>query len=164
MRYFLLLASILIISASLNAKPGSFAYTRVDFMLTLTDGIKLDCTKFIPAGTPPAGGWPCALIVHGYGLTKFTEMPDAIDYANDGYYSFVYSMRGQGVSEGFSNFISTTEANDLKEVVQYMKNDANTNDNKIFIRGGSQGGIIPFMAVCTGLNVKTIFTDLASPE
>ncbi len=164
MRYFLLLASILVLSVSLNAKPGSIAYARVDFMLTLTDGIKLDCTKLIPSGTPPAGGWPCVLITHGFGLSKYTDLPEAQDYASNGYYSFVYSMRGQGISEGQSNFISMTEANDIKQVVQYMKNDVNTNDNKIVITGGSQGGIIPFMAVCTGMNVKTLITDLASPE
>ncbi|MEO8511934.1 MAG: CocE/NonD family hydrolase [Ignavibacteria bacterium] len=164
MKYILLFLTIIFLSASLSAKPPGFAYTRVDFMLTLSDNIKLDCTKFIPAGSPPAGGWPCALITHGFGLNKFTEMPEAIDYATNGYYSLVYSMRGQGLSEGRSNFISMTEANDLKEVILFMKADANTNDNKVFIHGGSQGGIIPFMAVCSGLNVKTIITDLASPE
>ena len=139
------------------------SFTRIDFMLTLQDGIKLDCTKLIPNGSPPAGGWPCVIITHGYGLSKYTEMSDAEDLANDGYYSFVYSMRGQGNSEGQSNFISTIEANDLKQVVTHIKNDASTNDNKIAIHGGSQGGIIPFLAVCTGMNVKTIITDLASP-
>lgn len=163
MRYFLLFALIITLVSAAEAAPLSGSYTRVDFMLTLTDGIKLDCTKLIPNGTPPAGGWPVAIITHGYGLSKYIELPNAEELADLGYYSFVYSMRGQGISEGLSNFISTTEANDLKQVVTYIKNDANTNDNKVFIHGGSQGGIIPFMAVCTGLNVKTIITDLASP-
>lgn len=163
MRYLLLLAALFVIILQIEASPVSGSYSRVDFMLTLTDGIKLDCTKLIPNGTPPSGGWPVAIITHGYGLSKYIELPNAEEMADLGYYSFVYSMRGQGVSEGLSNFISTTEANDLKQVVQYIKNDANTNDNKVFIHGGSQGGIIPFMAVCTGLNVNTIITDLASP-
>jgi predicted acyl esterase len=118
----------------------------------------------MPSGSPPSGGWPCILITHGFGLSKETDMDEAEDYASEGFYSFVYSMRGQGESQGQSNFISMTEANDLKQVVTYIKNDVNTNDNKILIHGGSQGGIIPFMAVCTGMNVKTIITDLASPE
>jgi len=162
MKYIILSLFVLTITFNVNAN-GRGSYTRIDFLLTLPDGVKLDCTKFIPSGTPPSGGWPVGVICHGFGLTKYTEMPTAEDYAADGYYSLVYSMRGQGVSEGFSNFISITEANDLKEVVQYIKNDVNTNDNKIFILGGSQGGIIPMMAVCNGLNVKTLITDLASP-
>lgn len=169
MRYCILIVLFIVVSVNIfpqhskSGKKGDGSYTQVDFMLTLSDGIKLDCTKFIPSGTPPAGGWPCGVVCHGYGLTKYTEMPTAEDYASAGYYSLVYSMRGQGISEGFSNFISITEANDLKEVIQYIKNDVNTNDNKIFIQGGSQGGIIPLMAVCNGLNVKTLITDLASP-
>jgi len=142
----------------------NFAYTRVDFLLTLPDGVKLDCTKFIPAGSPPAGGWPCVIVCHGFGLTKYDEMPTAQDLADNDYYALVYTMRGHGISEGVSNFISTTEANDLKQVVTYVKNDVNTNDNKIAVNGGSQGGIIPFMAACTGMQVKTIMPDMASPE
>lgn len=138
--------------------------TQVDFMLTLSDGVKLDCSKFIPNETPPAGGYPCVVICHGYGLDKYYEMPTAEDLAGSGFYTIVYSMRGQGESEGQSNFISTTEANDLKQIVQYVKNDANTNDNKIAVNGGSQGGIIPFLAVCTGMQIKTVMPDLASPE
>lgn len=148
----------------INFKVFSGSYTRVDFMLTLSDGVKLDCSKFIPNGTPPSGGWQCVVICHGYGLDKFYEMPTAEELAELGYYSLVYSMRGQGVSEGLSNFISTLEANDLKQVVQYVKNDANTNDNRIAVNGGSQGGIIPLMAVCTGMQIKTVMPDLASPE
>lgn len=148
----------------IGCKLLSQTYTQVDFMLTLSDGVKLDCTKFIPNGTPPNGGWPVIIVTHGYGLSKFTEFEEAQDHASNGYYSFVYSMRGQGASEGQSNFISTIEANDLKQVVQYIKSDANTNDDRIGIHGGSQGGIIPFMAVCTGMQVKTIIPDMASPE
>jgi predicted acyl esterase len=145
---------------------GVFAqtFTRVDFMLTLSDGVKLDCSKYIPNGTPPSGGWPVIIVTHGYGLSKYSEMTEAESHASNGYYSFVYSMRGQGISEGQSNFISSIEANDLKQVVAYIKGDANTNDGAIGIHGGSQGGIIPFMAACTGLDVATIIPDMASPE
>ena len=137
---------------------------RIDFNYTLSDGVILDCTKFIPTGSPPSGGWPCVIVTHGFGLSKETEMQEAEDLAGDGFYSLVYSMRGQGNSGGVSNIISTIEMNDLMQVVQYVKNDVNTNDNKIAIHGGSQGGILPYMAACNGMNVKTILVDLASPE
>jgi len=145
-------------------KHDSINSTQVDFFLTLSDGVRLDCTKFIPTGSPPSGGWPCIVICHGYGLTKYDDMDEAIEFADNGYYSMVYSMRGQGISEGVSNLISRIEMNDLMQVVQYVKNDANTNDNLVGVKGGSQGGILPFMAICNGMNVKTIISDLSSPE
>jgi predicted acyl esterase len=142
----------------------SYSQTRIDFWLTMPDNVRLDCTKFIPQGNPPSGGWPCVIICHGFGLSKEENMDWAADFADEHFYSLVYSMRGQGNSEGTSNLISTTEMNDLKQVIQYVKNDQNTNDNRIGITGGSQGGIIPFMAACSGENVRCIASDLAAPD
>jgi len=138
--------------------------TRVDFFLTLTDGTRLDCTKFYPDGSPPQSGWPCIIICHGYGLTKYDGMDWAEEFADEEFYSFVYSMRGQGASTGLSNLISTTEMNDLMQVIQYVKNDQNTNDNRIGIIGASQGGILPFMAACNGANIRCIIPSHAAPD
>src|SRR5438874_11848608 len=66
--------------------------TQVDFFLTLSDGVHLDCTKFIPSGSPPSGGWPCIIICHGYGQTKFDDIDEAQGFADDdNFYSLVYS-------------------------------------------------------------------------
>lgn len=154
---------LLIIFIVLSCKI-SFPSTQVDFWLTLSDGVKLDCTKFIPDGTPPAGGWPSIIICHGYGLDKYSEIDYAEDLSYEDFYTVVYSMRGQGDSQGQSNLISTTEMNDFIRVVQYVMDDANTNDGKIGAVGGSQGGIIPFMAACNGANLKCIAPDLATPD
>jgi predicted acyl esterase len=160
MRRFIFFISILILLTAV-----SYSQTRIDFWLTMPDNVRLDCTKFIPQGNPPAGGWPCIIICHGFGLSKEDEMDWAESLAGDeDYFSLVYSMRGQGESEGTSNLISTTEMNDLLQVIQYVKNDQNTNDSRVGIAGGSQGGIIPFMAACHGVNVRCLITDLAAPD
>lgn len=140
------------------------ASTRHDFTLTLSDGIILDCTKFIPDGNPPAGGWRAIIFCHGYGGSKEDDLDEALASSEAGFYTICYSMRGQGNSGGLSNLISTTEMNDFLQVLQYVKNDANTNDSRIEAFGSSQGGIIPFMAACNGAGLRTIITDLASPE
>lgn len=151
----------LICLVSLNV---AFCSTQVDFQLTMSDGIKLDCTKFIPDGTPPSGGWPSIIMCHGFGLDKYSEMDYAESMAEDGFYTVSYSMRGQGESQGYSNLISTTEMYDFIRVIQYVMDDANTNNNKIGAVGGSQGGIIPFMAACNGANLRCIAPDLATPD
>ena len=73
-------------------------------------------------------------------------------------------MRGQGKSDGTSNFISTLEMTDLLQVITYVKSEPVTDDNRVALMGSSQGGIIAFMAGCSGVNVKCIISDLASPE
>jgi predicted acyl esterase len=140
------------------------SFTEIEFWLTLSDGVKLDCTKFIPDGNPPSGGWPCIILCHGYGLDKYSEIDYAEDLADNGFYTITYSMRGQGESEGVSNLISTTEMYDFIRVIQYVIDDANTNNSKIGAVGGSQGGIIPFMAACNSANLRCIIPDLATPD
>lgn len=142
----------------------SVASTRHDFFLTLSDGVTLDCTKFIPDENPPGGGRAAIIFCHGYGGSKDDDLDAAEESSGYGYYTLCYSMRGQGNSGGLSNLISTTEMNDFLQVLQYVRNDANINVNKIEAFGSSQGGIIPFMAACNGAQLRTILIDLASPE
>jgi predicted acyl esterase len=148
-----------------KVKQGKNAQTRVDFTLTMSDGTILDCTKFIPTGTPPSGGRPALILCHGYGGSKEDDMQDAEDYASDGIFSVCYSMRGQGNSGGLSNLMSTTEMNDFIAVVNYVKNQSNINVNKVGATGGSQGGTIPLMAACynPGL-LRCIISDVSSPD
>lgn len=137
---------------------------RVDFLLTLTDGTKLDCSRMYPDATIPTNKWPAIIYCHGYGGTKNDLIEDATDMASYGFYTFCYSMRGQGYSTGLSNLMSTTEMNDFIQVGNYVKADIRVNPNRVAAVGGSQGGTIPFMAACNGYALRCINSDVASPE
>ncbi len=140
--------------------------TRIDFTVTLRDGTILDALKFIPQGTPPAGGWPTVVFVHGYGDNKETLAGFAAAQAEYGYYTTTFSMRGQGHSTGLSNLISTTEAQDMIEFINFIKQDTpnGINPDNILVMGGSQGGLVPYMACTMGMNVRTIISALAPPN
>jgi predicted acyl esterase len=161
MKNIFLIAVALIFLGLFN---NSFSATRVDFTLTMSDGTILDCTKFIPTGTTPTGGWPAIIFCHGYGGTKEDVMDDAGLYADEGYFTAVYTMRGQGFSTGKSNLISTTEMNDFIQVIYYVKGQSIVNSTRVAATGGSQGGTIPFMAVCNGLSLRCIALSVTSPE
>jgi predicted acyl esterase len=137
---------------------------RYDFTLRMRDSVLIDCTKFIPEEQKPSKGWHVIVFCHGFSESKETEIPDAMDQAHFGYYTLVYSMRGQGHSGGLSNLISTIEMNDLLQILDYIKQDSMADSSRIAIFGASQGGIIPFMAACNGAGVSTVMSDLASPE
>jgi len=140
--------------------------TRIDFTVTLRDGTILDALKFIPVGTPPQGGWPTVLFVHGYGDNKETLAGFAAAQAEYGYYTTTFSVRGQGNSTGLSNLISDIEAQDLIEFVEFIKQDTKNgiNPNNILVMGGSQGGLLPYHACTIGMNVRTIISALAPPN
>jgi len=95
-------------------------------------------------------------------MDMVTEKKLSQDFANAqasyGYCVYTYSVRGQGNSGGLSNLISTVEAQDLMELVNYVKHDqpSGLDSSNVLITGGSQGGILPYMANCNGLNVKCL--------
>ncbi len=141
---------------------------RQDFNLTLRDAVILDCSKFYPDSPNPGfpNGYPAVIMCHGYGDRKESFISFAQSQASFGYCVYIFSMRGQGNSGGLSNLISLTEAQDLMELVNYIKHDqpSGLDSSKVLIMGGSQGGTIPYMAACNGMNVKCIISGLASPN
>jgi predicted acyl esterase len=170
MKMFLRIIYIIILAGAIpgttlsQTETGTYDVERTDFKFALSDGIKLECTKFVPKGEMPTGGWPAMIFCHGFGGNKEGELPHAEDQAKFGYYTIVYSMRGQGKSGGKSNLISTLEMRDFTELVSYVKNEETVNPDIVGATGGSQGGTIPFMAACNGLDLKCIVSDVASPD
>jgi predicted acyl esterase len=134
--------------------------------VTMADGVKLEATRFIPSGPVPSGGYKTVIMVHGYGDNMRTLYGFASGQASFGYYVLTFSMRGQGYSGGLSNLISRTEAEDMKRIVNYVKLDTlhGSQPNNILIMGGSQGGLVPWQAACTGMTVKTLITSVATPD
>ncbi len=143
---------------------NDFDISRKDFFIKLRDGVQLDCTSIYPEIEKPTYGFPCIVFCHGFGKSKEDNLLNAKIYSRYGFATFIYSMRGQGNSEGESNLISRIEAMDLNEIIEYIKSDTMIDINRIAISGSSQGGIIPLMASCYGLDVQCIISDLISPD
>jgi len=146
-----------------------YSVIKQDFTITLRDNVIMDCAKFYPSTSNPylPNGYPTVIMVHGYGDRKETLEGFASAQAAYNYVVYTYSVRGQGNSGGLSNMISTTEAQDLIEFVNFIRTDFSTglDTANILIMGGSQGGTVPYIAACLGgLKVKTIISAVASPE
>lgn len=140
--------------------------TRTDFTITMRDGVIIDCLKYIPNASAPAGGWPTVIMHHGYGDHKETLADFCRAQAEYGYYTMTFSVRGQGLSGGQSNLISTLEADDLIEIVNWVKRDSvnGSSPSKILIMGGSQGGAVPMIAAARGMQVAAIINSVAPPD
>jgi predicted acyl esterase len=152
-----------------GAQTALYTTIKENFTLTLRDNVVLDCSRYYPgtADTSFHNGYPAVIMCHGFGERKETLDTLALKQSAYGYVVYTYSMRGQGNSGGQSNLISSTEAMDLVEYVNFIRTDFRTrlDTSSILIMGGSQGGIIPYMAACMGnLHVKCIISALASPE
>ncbi|MFI5144459.1 MAG: alpha/beta fold hydrolase [Ignavibacteria bacterium] len=137
--------------------------TQQDFYFKLSDGTRLDCSKFFPEN-PHTPRLPCVIFCHGFGGSKKDVEGYARALVDRGCITYTYSMRGQGNSTGRSYIMSRVEMNDLFELMELIKSDESVDTNNIGIIGSSQGGIIPFMAGCFGENFKFIISDLSSPS
>jgi len=160
---------IKIIDAKHNVqRDAPLSTIKTDFLLTLRDNVLMDASKFYPSVANPylPNGYPVVIMVHGYGDRKETLEAFATAQASYGYVVYTYSVRGQGNSGGLSNLISRTEAQDLMELVNYVKNDKPVTGGdtaNVLIMGGSQGGTLPYMAASMGMNVRCIISALSSP-
>ena len=144
-----------------------YTVVKEDFTVTLRDGVIMDCSKFYPseANIYLPDGYPVVIMVHGYGDSKLTLENFANAQAQYNYVVYTYSVRGQGNSGGLSNLMSIVEAQDLMELVTYVRNDHVGGDtSKISLTGGSQGGTVPYIAACNGMQVKGIISALTSPK
>jgi uncharacterized protein len=70
-----------------------------------SDGLKINGLLTVPTGTPPDGGWPAIVFVHGYippkEYTTTSRYVDYVDYlARNGFVVFKIDLRGNGDSQG----------------------------------------------------------------
>lgn len=137
---------------------------RSDLYISVTYTDSVDAVCFYPRTSPPAKGYPAIIDVHGFGLSKETEIPFCTTYAAKGYVTLAYSVRGHGSSSGLSQIMSNVERNDLACVLSFVKSLPNIDSNSVGIIGSSQGGLHGLWAVTDQLPVKAIVSDVIIPS
>ncbi len=142
--------------------------TKRECWIVMNDGVRLDASVFTPDGDAPEGGWPGVLFVHGHGDAgnKTTLYGRAKRYAERGFLTVSYSVRGQGDSEGLCFHMGPREVFDLQDVISWLLREWPVHPKKLGVVGSSQGGWHAYMAAAHHAQVATvvpenIFTDYA---
>lgn len=136
---------------------------RHDTFIAVTNHDSVDAVYFYPRSSPPPSGYPAILDVHGFGLTKDTEIPFCTTYAAKGYVTLAYTVRGHGVSSGLSSIMSTNERKDLAHVLAFLRSLQSVDSNNVGIIGSSQGGLHGLWAAADQLPVKAVVSDAIVP-
>lgn len=147
------------------------AQTRVDTLFTMSDGVQINAIYIRPAGAPPPGGFPALVLVHGFGGSKRDYGNSAAPiYADSGYFSVAYTVRGQGrpdpatMSGGeFEWFTTPRELQDCQAIIEWLRGRADVNPERVGIEGVSQGGLTAWGAAIAKLNVRCAVPIIASP-
>src|SRR2546426_9666592 len=113
-----LAAALLLTSSALALPAHAASYTRTDAMVSMSDGVRLDASVYVPDGPPPAGGFPLIVRQHGGGSNKDNPYDtgyglEAVETGN--FALLMYSHRGHGNSEGIFDFFGQQTTQDFSE-------------------------------------------------
>jgi alpha-beta hydrolase superfamily lysophospholipase len=151
---------------------GSASATRAlhtstqELTITASDGTELACGLVLPAGSPPAGGWPGVLLFHGLGQThSFMETLATAALAPAGFASLACDARGTGGSGGVFGLDGPTEAQDARDQFAWLAARPDVSDTEIGAVGLSLGGGEVWNGAVAGVPFKAIvpaisWTDL----
>ena len=164
-----LLLLVAVVALAASAGHASTAFTRQDVTVTMADGTPIAATLWLPAGTPPAGGWPALVLFHGLGgsredvntLAQFAFLP------GDQYAVLAYDARGHGQSGGLIGIDGPNEVSDAKAMFAWLRDRPDVSDSEIGAFGISYGGGAVWNSLVAGvpwaaIEVCETWTNLAT--
>ncbi len=126
--------------------------------LLMDDGARIDASLLLPAGSPPAGGWPAVMMFHGLGGKHADLLPLAGTFREQGYAVFVPDARGHGTSTGFVTLDGPREVADVRAEFQWLAARPEVSDTQIGVWGISLGGGAAWNSVVAGVPFKALET------
>lgn len=127
----------------------------------LSDGLKIYGLYTVPTGTPPSGGWPAIIFIHGY-LDPVSYTPTARyvayqdGFARNGFVTFKPDLRGHGKSDGKPANASFDNGYivDSMNLIATFKQTEIINGKRIGIWGHSMGGGISLHDIVISNDLK----------
>ena len=142
---------------------------KLDLAIPMDDGVSIAATLYLPDGTPPPGGWPAIVFLHGLSGNRqqMNALVEGYGFTGGQYAILTFDARGHGESGGLVGIDGPREVSDTRAVREWLAARADVSDTKIGAWGISYGGGailnslvagVPWAAVVT---VET-WTDLYS--
>lgn len=133
---------------NLEVATENTSYTT--YMTSYTsEGLKINGLLTVPQGTPPPGGWPAIIFIHGYipprQYNPFEKYTDYVDYlARQEFVVFKIDLRGHAYSEGEAGggYYSADYVKDTLAAYSALQNTDFINSKKIGLWGHSMAGNI----------------------
>jgi alpha-beta hydrolase superfamily lysophospholipase len=160
---------------ALAAPDAASAFTKQERTITMSDGVQIASTYYVPDGAPPAGGWPAVMLLHGLGGSRTTPTPLGMSpnslaetqLAPRGYAALTFDARGHGQSQGLVSIDGPREIADVRELFGWLASRPGVNGQRIGAFGFSYGGGAIWRATAEGVPFAAIepaitWTDLYS--
>ena len=150
-----------------SAAPATVS--KQDVTIKADDGASLAATLFEPSGSPPAGGWPAVVLMHGLGgdRSSMNLIAGAMGLIGEQYVVLTVDARGHGQSSGLIGIDGPRDLADVREVFDWVGARLEVARSKIGAFGISLGGGAALDSLAAGVpwaavEVAETWTDLYS--
>ena len=135
----------------------------------MDDGVSIAGTLFVPERTPPPGGWPAIVVLHGFGGNRqqMNTLIEGYGPLEQSYAILTFDARGHGESGGLVGIDGPREVADMREIFDWLAARPDVSDTKIGAWGISYGGAAVLNSLVTSVPWAAIvavqtWTDLYS--
>ena len=120
---------------------GSTA-AKQDVSIPMDDGVSIAATLYLPDGTPPDGGWPAIVFLHGLAQNRqsMNALAEGYGFTNGPYAVLTFDARGHGDSGGLVGIDGPREITDTRAVHDWLAARPDVSDTRIGAWGISHGG------------------------
>ena len=139
--------------------PGS-TLARQDVSIAMDDGVSIAGTLYLPDGTPPAGGWPAIVFLHGLSGDRqsMNLLAESSGFVGQQYAVLTFDARGHGQSGGLVGIDGPREVADIRAVHAWLAARPDVADAKIGAWGISYGGGGVLNSLVAGVPWAAVFT------
>jgi predicted acyl esterase len=142
---------------------------KQDVSIPMDDGVSIAATLYLPDGSPPPGGWPAIVFLHGLSGNRqqMNALVEGYGFTGGSYAILTFDARGHGDSGGLVGIDGPREVQDTRAVRDWLAARSDVSDTRIGAWGISYGGGAVFNSLVAGVPwaaVATVetWTDLAS--
>ena len=131
-----------------------------ELMIPMDDGVSIAATLFLPDGTPPAGGWPAIVFLHGLSGNRqqMNALAEGYGFVGQSYAILTFDARGHGESGGLVGIDGPREVADTRAVHAWLAARPDVADAKIGAWGISYGGGAVFNSLVAGVPWGAVVT------
>ena len=114
-----------------NAAAASTA--KQDVSIPMDDGVSIAATLYLPDGTPPAGGWPAIVFLHGLSGTRqqMNTLVESYGFTDGSYAILTFDARGHGASGGLVGIDGPREVADTRAVRDWLAARPDVSDTNV---------------------------------
>ncbi len=156
-------------AAALVLAGNASAFSRQDTTVTMADGTAIAATLWLPAGSPPPGGWPAIVLFHGLGGSRedMNALAEQAFLPGDRFAVLAYDARGHGHSGGLIGVDGPNEVSDARAMFAWLRDRPDVSDTQIGAFGISYGGGAVWSSLAAGVpwaavEVCETWTDLGA--